>query len=103
MEDNRKLAEKTHNTLTQTITESGQLVDVETIVDKITGETRKLHTLGHQLKQDGVNDADIPENIEQHIFDTSNVVFGKTDHGQSRLVSGPFAPATTDTSSASAI
>lgn len=71
MEDNRKLAEKTGNVLTQTITEAGDLEEIKKKVDS-------LEVLSE-------------EEIASRLFDTSDVVVGKTDHGQSRLVSGPFS------------
>ena len=77
IEENIKTAEKTGNILTQTIDENGNLVGVNNV-----------NTQEAKLKeQDNISTADIC----MELFEGENVVTGKTDNGQSLLVSGPFA------------
>jgi len=110
IEDNRKMAEKTGNRLTQTITESGVLTGIEKIVDNLTekvdsvsvvdGPTkeRELKTMEYELRKAGIEGATDELSIAQikeRLFDDIDVVVGNGgDHGQSRLISGPFAPST---------
>jgi hypothetical protein len=77
IEENIKVAEKSGNTLTQTIDEQGNLVGVNNI-----------NTQEAALKeQENISTADIC----MELFEGENIVTGKTDNGQSLLVSGPFA------------
>ena len=77
IEENIKVAEKSGNTLTQTIVEQGKLIGVNNI-----------NTQEAVLKeQDNISTADIC----MELFEGENIVTGKTDNGQSLLVSGPFA------------
>jgi hypothetical protein len=77
IEENIKTAEKTGNTLTQTIDEQGNLVGVNNI-----------NTQESALKeQENISTADIC----MELFEGENIVTGKTDNGQSLLQSGPFA------------
>jgi hypothetical protein len=77
IEENIKAAEKSGNTLTQTIDENGNLVGVN-----------NLNTQENVLNEkDNISSADICKEL----FDGENVVIGKSDYGQSQLVSGPFA------------
>jgi hypothetical protein len=77
IEENIKTAEKTGNILTQTIDEKGNLIGVNNV-----------NTQEAKLKeQENISSADIC----MELFDNENVVTGKTDNGQSLLVSGPFA------------
>jgi hypothetical protein len=77
IEENIKKAEKTGNTLSQTIDENGNLIGVNN------ASTTEL-ALG---EQENISTADICKEL----FDGENVVIGKTDYGQSKLISGPFA------------
>jgi len=78
IEENIKNAEKSGNTLSQTIDEQGNLVGVNNV-----------NTHEFALKeQENISTADIC----MELFDGENVVVGKTDYGQSKLLSGPFAP-----------
>jgi hypothetical protein len=77
IEENIKKAEKTGNTLSQTIDENGNLIGVN---NASTAES----ALG---EQENISTADICKEL----FDSENVVVGKTDYGQSQLKSGPFA------------
>ena len=78
IEENIKNAEKSGNTLSQTIDEQGNLVGVNNV-----------NTHEFALKeQENISTADIC----MELFDGENVVVGKTDYGQSQLLSGPFAP-----------
>ena len=77
IEENIKVAEKSGNTLTQTIDEQGNLIGVNNI-----------NTQEAALKeQENISTADIC----MELFEGENIVTGKTDNGQSLLVSGPFA------------
>jgi hypothetical protein len=77
IEENIKTAEKSGNTLTQTIDEQGNLIGVNNI-----------NTQESALKeQENISTADIC----MELFEGENIVTGKTDNGQSLLQSGPFA------------
>jgi hypothetical protein len=77
MEENVKNAEKSGNALTQTIDDNGNLVGVA-----------NANTQESALKeQDSISTAD----IVSELFEGENVVMGKSDYGQSQLVSGPFS------------
>jgi hypothetical protein len=77
IEENVKKAEKSGNTLSQTLDEQGNLVGVN-----------NSNTQEFALKeQENISTADIC----MELFEGENVVVGKTDNGQSLLVSGPFA------------
>ena len=77
IEENIKAAEKSGNILTQTIDEEGNLVGVN-----------NANTQEFALKEkENISTADIC----MELFEGDNVVVGKTDNGQSLLVSGPFA------------
>lgn len=77
IEENVKNAEKSGNSLTQTIDKQGNLIGVNNT------NTQEL-TL---KKQENVSTTDIC----MELFEGENIVTGKTDNGQSQLVSGPFA------------
>jgi hypothetical protein len=77
IEENIKNAEKSGNTLTQSIDEEGNLIGVNNI-----------NTQEKTLKdQDNISSADICTEL----FEGDNIVVGKSDYGQSELISGPFA------------
>lgn len=77
IEENIKNAEKSGNPLTQTIDDNGNLVGVT-----------NTNTQEFALReQETISTADICAEL----FDGENVVIGKSDYGQSQLVSGPFA------------
>jgi len=77
IEENIKNAEKSGNTLSQSIDEQGNLIGVN-----------NASTHEFALKeQENISTADIC----MELFDGENVVVGKTDYGQSQLLSGPFA------------
>jgi hypothetical protein len=76
IEENIKTAEKTGATLTQNIDEDGNLIGVSGI-----------NTQERSLKdQDTISAAD----IRAELFEGENIIVGKTDNGQSELLSGPF-------------
>jgi len=77
IEENIKNAEKSGNSLTQTIDEQGNLVGV----NNATSQEFALK------EQENISTADIC----MELFEGENIVTGKTDNGQSLLVSGPFA------------
>jgi len=77
MEENIKNAEKSGNTLTQTIDKEGNLIGVNNI-----------NTQEFTLTQsENISTADIC----MELFEGENIVTEKTDNGQSQLISGPFA------------
>jgi len=77
IEENIKKAEKSGNTLSQTIDEQGNLVGVN-----------NSNTQEFALKnQENISTADICSEL----FEGDNIVIGKTDNGKSQLISGPFA------------
>jgi len=76
IKENIERAEKSGNVLTQTIDEQGNLVGVN--------NNTQVNTL---TENDTISTADICKEL----FEGDNIVVGKTDNGQSKLVSGPFA------------
>jgi hypothetical protein len=77
IEENIRKAETTGASLTQTIDEEGNLTGVN-----------NMNTQETFLKeQDVISSAD----IRKELFEGDNIITGKTDNGQSELVSGPFA------------
>jgi hypothetical protein len=77
IDENIKNAEKSGNILTQTVDENGNLIGVN-----------NANSQEFSLKdKENISSADICKEL----FDSSNVVIGDTDHGQSELISGPFA------------
>ena len=77
IEENIKKAEKSGNTLSQTIDENGNLIGVNN------ASTHEF-ALG---EQENISTADICKEL----FEGENIVVGKSDYGQSQLKSGPFA------------
>jgi hypothetical protein len=77
MDENIKNAEKSGNTLTQTIDDKGNLIGINNI-----------NSQESSLKD---NDAISAADIRKELFEGENIVIGDTDHGQSLLKSGPFA------------
>ena len=77
IDDNIKNAEKSGNTLTQTIDKEGNLIGVNS------ANTQEFA----MRDQENISTADICSEL----FEGENVVIGKTDNGQSLLKSGPFA------------
>ena len=81
IEENIQKAEKTGASLTQTIDEEGNLIGVNNM------NTQEATFAQQGLEQDTISTAD----ISKELFEGDNIVVGKTDYGQSQLVSGPFA------------
>jgi hypothetical protein len=77
IDENIKNAEKSGNALTQTIDEDGNLIGVNNV------NTQEQTFKG----QENISTADIC----MELFEGENIVVGKTDNGQSQLISGPFA------------
>lgn len=77
IEENIKKAEKSGNTLSQTIDENGNLIGVN-------NASTQEFALG---EQENISTADICKEL----FEGENIVVGKSDYGQSQLKSGPFA------------
>jgi hypothetical protein len=70
--------------LTQTIDDAGNLISVA-----------NMNTTENMLKEkegDVISVAD----IRSELFEGENIVVGKTDNGQSQLLSGPFAKSKND-------
>jgi hypothetical protein len=77
IEDNVSNAEKNDIQLTQTIDKDGNLIGVN-----------NMNTQEDNLKeQDTISSAD----IRNELFEGENIIIGKSDNGQSQLLSGPFA------------
>jgi hypothetical protein len=77
IENNVKVAEKSGNVLTQTIDKEGNLIGINNV-----------NTQENALSSnDGISVAD----IRSELFEGENIVVGKTDNGQSELLSGPFS------------
>jgi adenylate kinase family enzyme len=77
IEENIRKAENTGASLTQSIDEEGNLIGVN-----------NMNTQENFLKdQNVISSAD----IRKELFEGDNIITGKTDNGQSELVSGPFA------------
>jgi vacuolar-type H+-ATPase subunit I/STV1 len=78
IEDNIKNAEKSGNTLTQTIDDAGNLIGVGL------ANTQEKTLAGKGIE---ISVAD----IRSELFEGENIIVGKSDNGQSQLLSGPFA------------
>ncbi len=78
VEDNKKNADKFGGKVTQDIDNDGNLIGV--------GETSTEKTFNTE-ESENVTTAD----IRKELFESENVVVGKSDYGQSQLKSGPFA------------
>ena len=76
IEENIKNAEKSGNTLTQSIDDDGNLIGVTNATSKDFGSK----------DNETISAAD----IRSELFEGENIVVGNTDHGQSELISGPF-------------
>ena len=75
IEENIKNAEKSGNTLTQSIDNEGNLIGVTSNSTTFTKDNATITT----------------DDIRSELFEGDNIVTGNTDHGQSQLISGPFA------------
>jgi len=78
IEENMKKAEKSGNMLTQTIDDAGNLIGV--------GMANTQEQFLKSNKEE-ISTAD----IRNELFEGENIVMGKSDNGQSELISGPFA------------
>ena len=76
IEENIKNAEKSGNTLTQSIDDEGNLIGVTNATSQDFGSK----------DNETISAAD----IRSELFEGENIVTGNTDHGQSELISGPF-------------
>lgn len=79
IEENIQKAEKSGNTLTQTVDKDGNLVGVGVAN---TQEKSLLEGGGEEIST---------ADIRSELFEGENIVVGKSDNGQSQLISGPFA------------
>ena len=79
IEENIANAEKSGNTLTQTIDKEGNLIGVGV------ANTQEKSLL------EGGGDEISTADIRKELFEGENVIMGKSDNGQSQLLSGPFA------------
>jgi hypothetical protein len=81
IEENKKNADKFGTTVTQDIDNEGNLVGIGT------------NTQEKELQQkESISVAD----IRNELFEGENIITGKTDYGQSELISGPFASKNTE-------
>jgi hypothetical protein len=76
IDENIKNAEKTGNTLTQTIDKEGNLIGI----NNVNTQEKKLSENENLSVSDICNE----------LFEGDHIVIGKTDNGQSQLLSGPF-------------
>ena len=81
IEENIKNAEKSGNTLTQTIDSEGNLIGVGL------ANTQEQSLRFGKETNEVISAAD----IRNELFEGDNIVVGKTDNGQSELISGPFS------------
>jgi hypothetical protein len=79
IDENIKIAEKTGAILTQNIDADGNLIGVN--------NANTQESVLREKDPDTISAAD----IRAELFEGENIVVGKTDYGQSELVSGPFA------------
>jgi len=79
IEDNIKMAEKSGNTLTQSVDDDGNLIGVGV-----------ANTQEKSLMEGGGEEISTAD-IRTELFEGENIVIGKSDNGQSQLLSGPFA------------
>jgi hypothetical protein len=77
IEENIKNAEKSGNSLTQTIDDNGNLISI--------------NDFNTQEKSLSLNESISVADIRKELFEGDNIVVGKSDYGQSELISGPFA------------
>ena len=82
IEENISKAEKTGASLTQNIDEEGNLVGIGSM------NTTESSFKTPQGEEDTVISA---ADIRKELFEGENIITGKSDHGQSELLSGPFA------------
>ena len=75
IEENIKNAEKSGNTLTQSIDDEGNLIGVTNANSSFSKDNETISAA----------------DIRSELFEGENIVVGNTDHGQSELISGPFA------------
>jgi hypothetical protein len=75
IEENIKNAEKSGNTLTQSIDNEGNLIGVDNASTSFSKDNETISVA----------------DIRSELFEGENIVVGNTDHGESELVSGPFA------------
>jgi hypothetical protein len=81
IEENIKKSEKSGNPLTQAIDDDGNLIGINNM------STVESTFNNSENNKDNISVAD----IRAELFEGDNIVVGKSDYGQSELVSGPFA------------
>jgi hypothetical protein len=74
IEENIKNAEKSGNTLTQSIDNEGNLIGVTNSSTSFSNDNETISAA----------------DIRSELFEGENIVVGNTDHGQNELISGPF-------------
>jgi hypothetical protein len=80
IEDNVKNAKKTGNVLTQTIDTAGNLIGIN-------NNTQQSNLLKNNNDINNMSSKD----IQMELFEGENIITGKSDNGQSQLLTGPFA------------
>lgn len=83
IEENIKKAEKSGNTLTQSIDDNGNLIGINSMTTKEDSFTNN--------NNENSNETITAADIRAELFEGENIVVGKSDYGQSELISGPFA------------
>ena len=78
IEENKKNAEKHGNVVTQDIDDDGNLVGAGYNTTEKVFSTKDPETIS-------------VADIRSELFESENIVVGKTDYGRSQLKSGPFA------------
>jgi len=81
--ENREKAKATGNTLTQTINDQGELTGM--------GNTSQEASLASSFGGDANSKLMSTKDVCDELFEGDNIVTGDTDHGQSRLTTGPLA------------
>lgn len=76
IDDNKKNAEKYGGAITQDVDEEGNLIGVGVVT---------------QEKTFAENETISVADIRSELFEGNNIVTGETDHGKSKLISGPFS------------
>ena len=80
IDENIKNAEKSGNTLTQSIDDNGNLIGLN-------NNTQESTLKEKEKEKEGISTADICKEL----FEGANIVVGKSEYGRDELISGPFA------------
>ena len=91
--ENIKSAEKTGASLTQNIDANGNLVGIQNMNTQESSFAKKNEGKeGEKGEGEGEGEEEVTSaDIRNELFEGDNIITGKTDNGQSELLSGPFA------------